>query len=245
MDKKVVLITGAAKGIGAAIARKFATLNYDVVINYLTSESEAHVLKEELENIYHVKVLCKKADVSKEVKVKEMVSNVLETFQHIDVLINNAALCQDNYFNEKSLEEFNRVVNTNLGGTFLTCKYVGEQMLKQQSGVIVNISSTNGIDTMETYSMDYDASKAGIITLTKNFAKALAPFVRVNAVAPGWTSTEAVMEMNPTYLKEEENKVLLERFAKPEEIANVVAFLASEEASYVNGTVLRVDGGLK
>ena len=118
-------------------------------------------------------------------------------------------------------------------------------MLKHQSGVIINISSTNGIDTLETYSMDYDASKAGVISLTKNFATALAPYVRVNAVAPGWTSTEAVLKMNPTYLKEEKNKILLERFAKPEEIASVVFFLASDEASYINGAVLRVDGGLK
>lgn len=245
MTKKVVLITGAAKGIGASIARKFASFDYDIVIHYLTSEKEAYALKEELENTYSLNVLCKRADISKEEEVKEMVSSVLEAFSHIDVLINNAALCQDNYFNEKSGSEFNRVVNTNLGGTFLTCKYVGEQMLKQQSGVIVNISSTNGIDTAETYSMDYDASKAGVISLTHNFAASLAPFVRVNAVAPGWTSTEAVMEMNPTYLKEEEKKVLLERFAKPEEIANVVFFLASEDASYINSSVVRVDGGLK
>lgn len=245
MDKKVVLITGAAKGIGAAIAKKFASLDYDVIIHYFTSEKEALVLKEELENTYKIKVFCIKADISKEDEVKRMVSQVLDVFPRIDVLINNAALCQDNYFNEKTGEEFNWVVNTNLGGTFLTCKYIGEQMLKQQSGVIINISSTNGIDTLETYSMDYDASKAGVISLTKNFATALAPYVRVNAVAPGWTSTEAVLKMNPTYLKEEEKKILLERFAKPEEIASVVFFLASDEASYINGAVLRVDGGLK
>ncbi len=244
MDKKVVLITGAAKGIGAAIARKFASSNFDIVIHYLTSEKKAFALKEELENAYSIHVLCQKADISKEEEVKKMVFSVLETFQHIDILINNAAFCQDNFFNEKSGEEFNRVINTNLGGTFLTCKHIGGQMLKQQSGAIVNLSSTNGIDTMETYSMDYDASKAGVISLTKNFAKALAPYVRVNAVAPGWTRTEAVMEMNPIYLKEEENKVLLERFARPEEIANVVFFLA-HDASYINSSVVRVDGGLK
>ena len=174
-----------------------------------------------------------------------MVEKVLEHFSKIDVLINNAALCQDNYFYEKTSLEFQNVIATNLIGPFLTSKYVGEHMLEQKSGVIVNISSTNGIDTMETYSMDYDASKAGVISLTKNYAKALAPYVRVNAIAPGWTKTDAVLEMNPNYLKEEEKKILLARFAKPEEIANVVAFLASDDASYINGTIIRVDGGLK
>lgn len=124
-------------------------------------------------------------------------------------------------------------------------KYTSISMIKQKSGVIINISSTNAIDTNEIYSMDYDASKAGLISLTNNFADALAPFVRVIAIAPGWTKTESVSEMNPKYLKDEEQKILLKRMAQPEEIANVVAFLASAEASYINKTVIRVDGGLK
>lgn len=245
MDRKVVLITGAAKGIGAAIAKKMASLQYDVVINYLTSEKEAISLQKELQETYGVNVLLVKSDVSSEEEVKKMIETVLEKFFRIDCLVNNAALCMDNYFQDKTEKEFMQVVKTDLVGPFLTSKYVGEKMLAQKSGVIVNISSTNGIDTMEAYSMDYDASKAGVISLTKNFATALAPFVRVNAVAPGWTSTDSVLEMNPNYLKEEEKKVLLERFAEPEEIANVVAFLASDDASYVNATVIRVDGGLK
>lgn len=245
MDRKVVLITGAAKGIGASIARKLASLKYDVVINYLTSEKEAFSLQKELQETYKTEVLLVQTDVSKEEEVKEMVEKVLEHFSKIDVLVNNAALCQDHYFYEKTSLEFQKVIATNLIGPFLMSKYVGEHMLEQKSGVIVNISSTNGIDTMETYSMDYDASKAGVISLTKNYAKALAPYVRVNAIAPGWTKTDAVLEMNPNYLKEEEKKILLARFAKPEEIANVVAFLASDDASYINGTIIRVDGGLK
>lgn len=245
MDRKVVLITGAAKGIGASIARKMASLHCNVVINYLTSERDAVSLQKELQDKYEVEVFAIRADVSKEEEVKEMVEKVLEHFSKIDVLINNAALCQDNYFYEKTSLEFQNVIATNLIGPFLTSKYVGEHMLEQKSGVIVNISSTNGIDTMETYSMDYDASKAGVISLTKNYAKALAPYVRVNAIAPGWTKTDAVLEMNPNYLKEEEKKILLARFAKPEEIANVVAFLASDDANYINGTIIRVDGGLK
>ena len=245
MERKVVLITGGAKGIGAAIAKKFASLAFSVVINYLTSKEAANQLKKEIEATYQVDVMLVQADISKEEEVKGLLNDILTRFGTLDVLINNASICQDNSYCDKTSHEFLHVINTNLVGTFLTCKHIGTFLSSKKKGTIINISSTNGIDTEEVYSMDYDASKAGVISLTKNYAKAFAPYVRVNAVAPGWTSTEAVMEMNPLYLKEEEKKVLLERFAKPEEIANVVAFLASEEASYVNGATIRVDGGLK
>ncbi len=245
MDRKVVLITGAAKGIGAAIAKKMASLHYNIVLNYLSSVEDAKKLKEEIEKNNQVQVKLLQGDVSKEDTVKAMINETINDFGHIDCLVNNAALCQDNYFQDKTVEEFQRVLNTNLVGTFLTCKYVGKVMLKQKGGKIINISSTNAIDTNETYSIDYDASKAGVISLTHNFARALAPFVLVNAIAPGWVSTDAVLEMNPTYLDEEKKKCMLERFGEPKEIANVVAFLASDEASYINNSVIRVDGGLK
>ncbi len=245
MNQKVALITGASKGIGAAIARKFASLNYHLVLNYLTSEKEANLLKEELEKKYKIQILVLQADVSKETEVEQMIEKTIAHFSKIDCLINNAVLNKDNSYQEKKSEEFNQVINTNLIGPFLTMKYTSISMLKQKSGVIINISSTNAIDTNEIYSMDYDASKAGLISLTNNFADALAPFVRVIAIAPGWTKTESVSEMNPNYLKDEEQKILLKRMAQPEEIANVVAFLASAEASYINKTVIRVDGGLK
>lgn len=245
MDRKVVLITGAAKGIGAAIAKKMASLDYNVVINYLTSEESAKKLKEEIEEQYQVQVKIIQGNIANEEEASEIVSEVLKEFSHIDCLVNNVALCQDNFFYEKTGKEFCRVLNTNLVGTFLMCKYVGMEMLKQKSGRIINISSTNALDTNETYSMDYDASKAGVISLTHNFALALAPYVLVNAIAPGWVETEAVQEMNPTYLEEEKKKCLLERFGEPLEIANVVAFLASEEANYINSSVIRVDGGKK
>ncbi len=245
MNQKVALITGSSKGIGAAIARKFASLNYNLVLNYLTSEKEANLLKEELEKKYKIQILVLQADVSKETEVEQMIEKTIAHFSKIDCLINNAVLNKDNSYQEKKSEEFNQVINTNLIGPFLTMKYTSISMLKQKSGVIINISSTNAIDTNEIYSMDYDASKAGLISLTNNFADALAPFVRVIAIAPGWTKTESVSEMNPNYLKDEEQKILLKRMAQPEEIANVVAFLASAEASYINKTVIRVDGGLK
>lgn len=244
MERKVVLITGASRGIGAAIAKVMAAKNYDVVINYLNSHDHAEKLKKELEETYGVNVLTYSADISDEEMVKKMVDKVINKFGHIDCLVNNAAICRDNYFEEKDSNEFKEVINTNLIGTYLMCKYVGMKMLNNKNGRIINISSTNGIDTNEIFSMDYDASKAGVISLTQNFAKALAPYVLVNTIAPGWTKTEPVLEMNPSYIKEEEEKILLKRFAEPEEIANVVAFLASDEASYINNSIIRVDGGI-
>lgn len=244
MNQKVALITGASKGLGAAIAKKLASLNYNLVLNYLTSEKEVYQLKEELERRYSIKILTFKADVSNEKEVKQMIEKTIHFFSKIDCLINNAVLNLDGEYSEKTSEEFNKVLNTNLIGSFLTMKHVSFHMLGKEKGVIINISSTNGIDTNQTYSMDYDASKAGLISLTNNFADALAPNIRVLAVAPGWMRTESVEEMNQDYLKQEEQKILLKRFATPEEVANVVAFLASDEASYINKTVIRVDGGL-
>lgn len=244
MERKVVLITGASRGIGAAIAKVMAAKNYDVVINYLNSHERAESLKKEIVEKYNVNVLTYSADVSEEESVKNMVEEVIKKFGYIDCLVNNAAISRDNYFEEKDSNEFKNVVNTNLVGTYLMCKFVGVKMLENKNGRIINISSTNAIDTNETFSMDYDASKAGVISLTRNFAKILSPYVQVNTIAPGWTKTEPVLEMNPNYIKEEEEKILLKRFAEPEEIANVVAFLASDDASYINNSIIRVDGGI-
>ena len=195
--KKTVLVTGSAKGIGAATIIKFAQNGYNVVINYLNSEEKANELKKYVEENFNVKTLLIRADVSKEVEVKEMLNKILESFGGIDCVVNNAAITQDNEYYDKTEDEFNKIMQTNLTGTFLVCKHFGKVMVKQKSGNIINISSTNGIDTPETYSIDYNASKAGIISLTNSFAAALAPYVRVNTVAPGWILTESVLEMDP------------------------------------------------
>ena len=177
MERKVVLITGASRGIGAAIAEKMASLNYQIVINYLQSEQQAKELKKKLEEKYSIQVLTICADVSKEEDVKRMIQTVIQEFGSIDCLVNNAGIAIDNYFEEKTQDEFKKVLDTNLVGAFLMSKYVGQYFKKMSKGNIVNITSTNGIDTNEIFSMDYDASKAGLISLTHNFAKALAPLV--------------------------------------------------------------------
>lgn len=242
---QVVLVTGSSRGIGKATIIEFAKKGYDVVINYVSSKEEALKLKKIVEENYQVQALAIQADISKEEEVKKMVEEIIKTFGHIDCLVNNAGIAQDNYLDEKTVDEFKKVLDINLIGTFLVSKYVGKYMLKEKFGSIINISSTNGIDTNCLWSMDYDASKAGIISLTKNFAVQYAPFIRVNSIAPGWTNTESVLEMNPDIIESEKKKCLLDRFAEPEEIAKVIVFLASKDASYINGEIIRVDGGCK
>lgn len=242
MEKKTVLITGASKGLGAAIAKVFAKNNHNIILNYNNSEEEALKLTEELKQ-YNIEVLPIKADMTKEEEIKEMVGISINKFKKIDVLINNAGIAIDTTFEDKTKENFIKIIDTNLIGPFLVSKYVGECMLKEKQGSIINISSTNGIDTYYEYSLDYDASKAGMISLTHNLALHFAPYIRVNCVAPGWIKTEMNKNLDEEYKKSEESKILLKRFAKPEEIAKVVYFLSTDDAKYINNETIRVDGG--
>ena len=146
-------------------------------------------------------------------------------------------------FEDKTVENFRKILDVNLIGSFIVSKEVGKYMLKQKSGSIVNVSSTNGIDTYYEYSLDYDASKAALISLTHNLSEYYSPYVRVNAVAPGWVNTEMNKELDEDYIAEECDSIYLKRFAEPEEIAKAIYFLASDDASYINNEVLRVDGG--
>ena len=173
-------------------------------------------------------------------EVKNMFQKVIDFSSKIDVLVNNASIALDNDLINKDGREFKSVLDVNLVGTYLVTKYSLDLFDK---GAIINVSSTNGIDTGYIESIDYDASKAGVIALTHDFAKVLAPDIRVNAVAPGWINTDMTRELNPDFRSKEEDKILLKRFADPEEIAKVVYFLASDDASYINDTVIRVDGG--
>ena len=243
MDNKVVLVTGSSKGIGKATIIEFAKRGYNVVINYNNSEHEAIELKQYIDNTFNIKSLLVKADVTNENQVKEMVTTIINEFKHIDVLVNNAGIAIDKDFEDRTVEDGNSTLKTNLIAPFIVSRYIGEEMIKQKQGTIINVSSTNGINTFFPTSIDYDASKAGLINLTHNLAIQYAPYINVNCVAPGWVNTEMNKELPKELIEEETAKIYKKRFAEPNEIGKVICFLASEDASFINGEVIKVDGG--
>lgn len=239
---KVVLVTGASRGIGKAIAEVYARYGYNVVINYVNRDEDANILKDKLESTYNIKCLVVKCDVSCEDEVKDMINMIIDNFNRLDVVVNNAGICIDSTIDDKSASSFRKILDVNLIGTFLVSKYA---YLVMEGGAIVNISSTNGIDSYYPFSMDYDASKAGVNILTKDLAVEFAPKVRVNAVAPGWVDTEMNELLDVDFINNELEKITIGRFAEPIEIAKVVYFLSSDDASYINGEIIKVDGGRK
>lgn len=241
-EDKVVLVTGASRGIGRATALAFAKEGAKVIVNFNKAEKEANDVVKEISKLGSDSMAIK-CDVSKEDEVKKMFSETIKRFGKIDVLVNNAGIVYDVPLFEKTVEQWNKTLRVNLIGTFLCSKYAAPYLKKQKAASIVNISSTNGIDTLSTESADYDASKSGVISLTKNLATELAPDVRVNCVAPGWVNTDINKDLPKDYISEVTKRIFMKRFAKPEEIAKAVLFLASEDASFITGTTLVVDGG--
>ena len=243
MESKVVLVTGSSRGIGRAIVTDFARKGYNVVINYIKEDSQAKELKERLEKKYHIKVLTIRADVSDENEVQKMIDTIINKFGRIDVLVNNAGIAIDKEFEDRTVEDWKRTLSVNLIAPFIVSKYVGNEMLKNKYGRIINISSTNGINAFFPTSIDYDASKAGLINLTHNLAIQFAPYINVNCVAPGWVNTDMNKELPKDLIEEETNKIYKKRFAEPSEIAKVVTFLASDDADFINDEIIKVDGG--
>lgn len=232
---RVVLVTGASRGLGASLAKMFLENNDTVYINYNNSEEEA---KRVANNKPNAKII--KCNVACEEEVKNMINKIKEKEGHLDILINNAGIAIDTTIEDKTKENFLHILDVNLVGPFLVSKYAREIM---QEGSIINISSNTALDAYYPYGLDYDASKAGLISLTHNLAVAFAPNIRVNAVAPGWINTDMNKELDENYIKSECEHILLNRFANPDEIAKVVFFLASKDASYINNSIIRVDGG--
>lgn len=243
MKRKVALVTGSNRGIGKSCIEDFARAGVNVVINYCHHEDEAEELEKYIKENYDVEVLTIKCDISKEEEVEQMVDEIIEVFGGIDILVNNASVARDSLLMDKNIKEFKRVLDVNLIGTYLVSKYVGKVMLDQKYGKIINISSTNAIDTYYPESCDYDASKAGVISLTHNLARELAPNITVNCICPGWVKTPMNKDLSIEQITEENKKILLGRFAEPEEISKVVMFLASTKSSYINDSIIRVDGG--
>ena len=241
--KKVVLITGSSSGIGRSTAIEFAKNDYNVVITYNNSEKEAYKLESELKEKYDTNSLVIKLDICDENSIKNCVEKTIGKFGKIDVLVNSAGIAIDTIYEDKNKYNFMKILEVNTVGTFLMCKYVSPYMLKEKMGNIVNISSTNGMETTYIESLDYDASKAGVISLTKNLSREYAPYIRVNTVCPGWVNTRMNKDLDGDFVKKEIDKIYLKRFAEPEEIAKVIYFLSTDSASYVNNSIIRVDGG--
>ncbi len=241
-DNKVAIVTGSARGIGKAIALKLARDGYHVVISDILEEPAKETAKE-IEAL-GVKSLVVVADVSKAEDAQKLIDQTVEAFGQVDVLVNNAGITRDNLAIRMSEAEWDSVLNINLKGTFLCSQAAAKVMMKKRFGRIVNIASVSGI-LGTAGQANYASSKAGVIALTKAFARELgARNITVNAVAPGYIATE-MTEKLPENVKEEYLKQIpLKRAGTPEDVANVVAFLASDAASYVTGTTLIVSGGL-
>ena len=243
MLKKTVLITGASKGIGAQIARKFASNGYNVCINYNNSEKEALDLKEELLT-YNVDVDVYKADVSNLDQVKNLVLFTLKRFGNIDVLVNNAGICEYKLFLDVNLDDINKMMDVLIKGTFfVTQEVIKKCMLNNKSGSIINISSVWGM-VGASMEVNYSMCKAAIIGFSKALAKEMAPSnIRVNVVAPGVIDTDMIKNLNKDEINSLKEEIPLERIGTCDDVANSVYFLASKESSYITGQVLSPNGG--
>ncbi|MFR0822639.1 MAG: SDR family NAD(P)-dependent oxidoreductase [Clostridia bacterium] len=241
---KVALVTGSSRGIGKATIIELAKNGCNVVINAGKSKEEALQLEKEVKDKYKVDTLVVIADLSKESEVNQLLDTIFDRFEKVDILVNNAGVVLDKPITERTVNDWNLTLNTNLIAPFLISRRIAEVMYKNKYGKIVNVSSTNAINCFSPEAIDYDTSKAGMITLTKDFAINYAPYVNVNCVAPGWVDTEMNKDLSEDFMKKEIEKIYLKRIAKPEEIAKVICFLASDDASFINGEVIKVDGGV-
>ena len=242
-ENKVVFVTGGSRGIGKQVALTYADNGYNVIINYVSDKTDVESLKKEFDE-KGVESLILKADVSKKEEVEEVVKQAIEKFEKIDVLVNNAGITKDNLLMRMSEEEFDKVIEINLKGTYLVTKTVSKYMMKQRKGSIINLSSVVGVSG-NAGQCNYSASKAGIIGFTKSIAKELASRnIRANAVAPGFIETDMTDVLSDAVKESIHAQIPLKKMGKAEEVANAVYFLGSEENTYITGQVLNVDGGM-
>ena len=243
LENKVALITGAGRGIGRAIAIALAEEGAEVIVNYNGSEERAKEVKQTIEE-NGGKASIYKCNVSDFEACETMIREIVKEHGHLDILVNNAGITKDGLIMKMKEEDFDRVLNVNLKGTFNTIRHSARQMLKQRSGKIINISSVSGI-LGNVGQANYAASKAGVIGLTKTMARELGSRgITVNAIAPGFVDTEMTEVLSEEIRENACKQIILGRFGKPEDIANAAVFLASDKADYITGQVISVDGGM-
>lgn len=243
-DNKVALITGGSRGIGEKIAEKFATEGYNLVINYVSNIENVGELEARIKGNANIEILFVQADVTSFESCENMINKAIEKFGHIDVVVNNAGITKDGLLMRMKEEDFDKVINVNLKGTYNVTKNAIPHMMKQKYGRIVNISSVVGVSG-NAGQANYAASKAGIIGFTKSVAKELASRnILANCVAPGFIKTDMTDVLSDSVKESINAQIPLKKMGTAEEVAKAVYFLGNEENTYITGQVLNVDGGM-
>ncbi len=243
-DNKVALITGGSRGIGEKIAEKFATEGYNLVINYVSNIENVEELEARIKGDSNIEILFVQADVTSFESCENMINKAIEKFGHIDVVVNNAGITKDGLLMRMKEEDFDKVINVNLKGTYNVTKNAIPHMMKQKYGRIVNISSVVGVSG-NAGQANYAASKAGIIGFTKSVAKELASRnILANCVAPGFIKTDMTDVLSDSVKESINAQIPLKKMGTAEEVAKAVYFLGNEENTYITGQVLNVDGGM-
>lgn len=243
LEGKIALVTGASRGIGRAVALELARQGANVVVNYAGSEAKANEVVEMIRSLGR-EAIAVQTDVARAEEVERLVKTALDQFGRLDILVNNAGITRDNLLMRMKEEEWDAVINTNLKGVFLCTKAVTRPMMKQRGGRIINIASVVGV-IGNPGQANYVAAKAGVIGLTKTAARELASRnITVNAVAPGFITTDMTEALSEELKGEMLKQIPLARFGEPDDVARVVAFLASDAAGYMTGQTLHVDGGM-
>lgn len=243
LDGKTALVTGASRGIGRAIALRLAAEGARVAINYAGNVKAAEEVKAAIEAAGGTAILCR-ADVADSAAVEAMIADVAKEFGAIDILVNNAGITRDTLLMRMKDEDFAKVLDTNLKGVFYCTKAVAKLMMKKRAGRIVNMASVVGL-VGNAGQTNYAAAKAGVIGFSKSAAKELASRgITVNAVAPGFIGTDMTADLPESVKEKALSDIPLGRAGQPEDVANAVLFLASDQASYITGQVVHVDGGM-